>query len=106
MTIKRDFDAVAGETFDLIVIGGGIIGTGIARDAAMRGIKTLLVEKEDFAYGTSSRSSRLIHGGLRYLRLLEFHLVQQDLAEREVLLNIAPHLVHPFPFIIPLTCLL
>ena len=103
--MKRNFDAIAKEAFDLIVIGGGIIGTGIARDAALRGIKTLLIEKEDFAYGTTSRSSRLIHGGLRYLRLFEFHLVWQDLHEREVLLKIAPHLVHPFPFIIPLTSL-
>ncbi len=101
--MKRDFNAIAREKFDLIVIGGGIIGTGIARDAALRGIKTLLLEKEDFAYGTTSRSSRLIHGGLRYLRMFEFHLVQQDLREREVLLKIAPHLVHPFPFIIPIT---
>lgn len=103
--MKKDIGAIAGEKFDLIVIGGGIIGTGIARDAALRGIKTLLVEKEDFAYGTTSRSSRLIHGGLRYLRMFEFHLVQQDLREREVLLKIAPHLVHPFPFIIPITSL-
>ncbi len=101
--MKRDFDTIARETFDLIVVGGGIIGTGIARDASLRGIKTLLIEKEDFGYGTTSRSSRLIHGGLRYLRLLEFHLVRQDLNEREVLLKTAPHLVHPFPFIIPLT---
>ena len=85
-----------------MVVGGGIIGTGIARDAALRGIKTLLIEKEDFGYGTTSRSSRLIHGGLRYLRLMEFHLVRQDLHEREVLLHIAPHLVHPYPFIIPM----
>jgi glycerol-3-phosphate dehydrogenase len=103
--MKRDFDALARERFDLIVIGGGIIGTGIARDASLRGIKTLLIEKEDFGYGTTSRSSRLIHGGLRYLRMLEFHLVWQDLHEREVLLKIAPHLVHPFPFIIPITSL-
>lgn len=103
--MKRDFEAIAGGKFDLIVIGGGIIGTGIVRDASLRGIKTLLIEKEDFGYGTTSRSSRLIHGGLRYLRLLEFHLVQQDLHEREVLLKIAPHLVHPFPFIIPITSL-
>jgi len=103
--MKRDFDAIAKEKFDLIVIGGGIIGTGIARDASLRGIKTLLIEKEDFGYGTTSRSSRLIHGGLRYLRMFEFHLVQQDLHEREVLLKIAPHLVHPFPFIIPITSL-
>jgi glycerol-3-phosphate dehydrogenase len=104
-SMKRDFDALAREKFDLIVIGGGIIGTGIARDASLRGIKTLLIEKEDFGYGTTSRSSRLIHGGLRYLRMLEFHLVWQDLHEREALLKIAPHLVHPFPFIIPITSL-
>jgi len=103
--MKRDFDAIAREKFDLIVIGGGIIGTGIARDASLRGIKTLLIEKEDFGYGTTSRSSRLIHGGLRYLRMLEFHLVRQDLHEREVLLKIAPHLVHPYPFIIPIASL-
>jgi glycerol-3-phosphate dehydrogenase len=103
--MKRDFEALAKEKFDLIVIGGGIIGTGIARDATLRGVKTLLIEKEDFGYGTTSRSSRLIHGGLRYLRLLEFHLVRQDLHEREVLMKIAPHLVHPFPFIIPITSL-
>jgi len=103
--MKRDFEALVREKLDLVVIGGGIIGTGIARDASLRGIKTLLIEKEDFGYGTTSRSSRLIHGGLRYLRLLEFHLVRQDLNEREVLLKIAPHLVHPFPFIIPITSL-
>jgi glycerol-3-phosphate dehydrogenase len=101
--MKRDISAIASEKFDLIVVGGGIIGTGIARDASLRGIKTLLIEKEDFGYGTTSRSSRLIHGGLRYLRMLEFHLVRQDLLEREILLKIAPHLVHPFPFIIPIT---
>lgn len=100
--MKRDIAAISKEKFDLIVVGGGIIGTGIARDASLRGIKTLLIEKEDFGYGTTSRSSRLIHGGLRYLRMLEFHLVGQDLHEREVLMNIAPHLVHPYPFIIPL----
>jgi glycerol-3-phosphate dehydrogenase len=101
--MKRDIDAIAKEKFDLIVVGGGIIGTGIARDASLRGIKTLLIEKEDFGYGTTSRSSRLIHGGLRYLRMAEFHLVRQDLMEREVLLKIAPHLVHPFPFLMPVT---
>ncbi len=101
--MKRDLDTIFREKFDLIVIGGGIIGTGIARDAALRGINTLLLEKEDFASGTTSRSSRLIHGGLRYLRLFEFHLVWQDLQEREILMKIAPHLVHPFPFIIPVT---
>lgn len=101
--MKREFSAIATEKFDLVIIGGGIIGAGVARDSAMRGIKTLLLEKEDFACGTTSRSSRLIHGGLRYLRQLEFSLVRQDMREREVLLHIAPHLVHPLPFIIPIT---
>lgn len=101
--LKRNFDSVASQTFDIIVIGGGIIGAGIARDAVLRRFKTLLVEKEDFAYGTTSRSSRLIHGGMRYLRRLELGLVHQDLREREILLNIAPHLVHPLPFVIPIS---
>lgn len=101
--MRRDFDSLAKEKFDLIVIGGGIMGSGIARDAALRGIKTLLLEKEDFACGTTSRSSRLIHGGLRYLRQMEFRLVRQDMKEREILLRIAPHLVHPLPFLIPVT---
>jgi len=74
----------------------------VARDAALRGLKILLLDKEDFAYGTTSRSSRLIHGGLRYLRQLEFGLVRQDMREREVLLKTAPHLVHPLPFLIPI----
>jgi len=100
--MRRDFDGLARDTFDLIVIGGGIVGTGIARDAALRGLHTLLVEKEDFAYGTTSRSSRLIHGGLRYLPRLEFKLVRQDLREREILLTIAPHLVRELRFIVPL----
>ena len=100
--MNRDFDSVAAETFDLIVVGGGIVGAGIARDAALRGLHTLLLEKEDFGCGTTSRSSRLIHGGLRYLRQLQFPLVRQDLRERETLLAIAPHLVHPLPFVIPL----
>ncbi|MBE9501380.1 MAG: glycerol-3-phosphate dehydrogenase/oxidase [Dehalococcoidia bacterium] len=101
--MNRDFDSLVGKTFDLIVVGGGIIGAGIARDAALRGLQTLLLEKEDFAYGTTSRSSRLIHGGLRYLGGLQFRLVRQALKEREVLLGIAPHLVQSLPFVIPIT---
>lgn len=101
--MKRDFNSLTGESFDLVVVGGGIIGAGIARDAALRGLKTLLLEKEDFACGTTSRSSRLIHGGLRYLRYLEFRLVRQDMREREALLKIAPHLVHPLSFLITIT---
>ena len=103
--MRRDFNEIAGQKYDLAVIGGGIIGTGIARDAAMRGIKTLLIDKEDYSYGTTSSSSRLIHGGLRYLRQLEFGLVRQDMREREVLLKIAPHLVHPLPFLMPIDSL-
>ncbi len=101
--MKRDLDNIARDNFDLIVVGGGIIGTGIVRDATLRGIKTLLLEKEDFAYGTTSRSTRLAHGGLRYLRRLEFRLVRQDMRERQILLKIAPHLVHPLLFLMPLT---
>src|SRR5512137_2134796 len=100
--MKRNYSELNKKTFDLIIAGGGIVGTGIARDAALRGLDTLLVEKEDFAYGTTSRSTRLIHGGLRYLRTLDFKLVRQDLLEREILLHIAPHLVKKIEFTIPL----
>lgn len=88
--------------FDLIVIGGGILGAGIARDAASRGMQVALIEKADFASGTSSRSSKLIHGGIRYLENLEFHLVFEALSEREKLYELAPHLVHPLRFLLPL----
>ncbi len=101
--MKRDFSVLTKETFDLIVVGGGIMGAGTARDAALRGLNTLLLEKEDFAYGTTSRCSRLIHGGLRYLGHLDFRLVRQDMRERESLLSNAPHLVHPLAFLIPIT---
>jgi glycerol-3-phosphate dehydrogenase len=87
--------------FDLIVVGAGINGAGIARDAAMRGLKVLLIDKGDVASGTTSWSTRLIHGGLRYLEYYELYLVHESLAEREKLLDIAPHLVRPLPFIIP-----
>jgi glycerol-3-phosphate dehydrogenase len=100
--VKRNFSAIGNQLFDLIVIGGGIIGAGAARDAALRGLSVLLIEKEDFACGTTSRSTRLIHGGLRYLRMLDFKLVHQDLHEREILLKIAPHLVRRLEFVIPL----
>ncbi len=100
--MKRDFKAISGKTFDVIVIGGGIVGAGVARDTALRGLDTLLLEKDDFGSGTTSRSTRLAHGGLRYLRQLEFGLVRQDLSEREVLLRIAPHLVYPLSFFIPI----
>ena len=89
------------ERFDLVIVGGGINGAGIARDACLRGMKVALIEAHDFAFGSSSRSSKLIHGGIRYLENLEFHLVFEALSERQKLLNIAPHLVHPLKFLIP-----
>src|SRR5574340_473030 len=88
--------------FDLLVIGGGSNGAGIARDAAGRGLSVLLCEKSDLASGTSSRSSKLIHGGLRYLEYYEFRLVREALMEREVLLRAAPHIVRPMRFVLPL----
>jgi glycerol-3-phosphate dehydrogenase len=91
-----------GPQYDVIVIGGGIIGCGIARDAALRGLKVALVEKHDFGSGTTAGSTRLIHGGLRYLANADFALVRLDLRERETLLRIAPHLVKPLPFLLPL----
>jgi glycerol-3-phosphate dehydrogenase len=89
------------EPADLLVIGGGITGAGIARDAAMRGLGTVLVDQSDFGAGTSSRSSRLVHGGLRYLEQGDYRLVFEALHERRILLNIAPHLVRPLPFVFP-----
>lgn len=90
------------ESFDLLVIGGGITGAGIALDAASRGLKTALVEKNDFAFGTSSRSTKLIHGGLRYLKQLEFALVKEVGSERAIVHRLAPHLVVPEKMLLPL----
>src|SRR5665811_1357340 len=87
--------------FDVIIVGGGIIGSGIARDAALRGLSVALFEKKDYGGGTTAGSTRLIHGGLRYLEMLDFGLVRMDLRERETLLRIAPHLVKPLEFIMP-----
>jgi glycerol-3-phosphate dehydrogenase len=92
---------MAHEPVDVLVIGGGITGAAIARDAALRGFRTALVEKGDFGSGTSSVSSRLIHGGLRYLEQYDLHLVLEASRERRVLLRIAPHLVRPLPFVFP-----
>ncbi|MGC8793824.1 MAG: FAD-dependent oxidoreductase, partial [Bryobacteraceae bacterium] len=88
-------------TFDLAIIGGGIIGAGIARDAARRGLRVALLEKSDYGSGTTAGSTRLIHGGLRYLEMLDFRLVRMDLREREILLRVAAHLVHPLRFVLP-----
>jgi glycerol-3-phosphate dehydrogenase len=87
--------------FDVIVIGAGINGAGIARDASLRGLSVLLLDKHDVGAGTTSRSTRLVHGGLRYLEHRELPLVRESLREREVLLHIAPHLVHPLSFLLP-----
>ena len=89
------------EPFDLLVIGGGINGAGIARDAAGRGLSVLLVEKDDLAAHTSSASTKLVHGGLRYLEYYEFRLVRESLQEREVLLSNAPHIIWPMRFVLP-----
>lgn len=89
------------QKFDVCIIGGGITGAGAARDAASRGMSVCLIEQNDFASGTSSRSSKLIHGGIRYLENLEFGLVFEALYERHILFEIAPHLVHPLSFLLP-----
>ena len=95
-------EELEGATLDVLVIGGGITGAGIARDAAMRGLKTALVEKADLAYGTSSASSKLIHGGLRYLEHGQVGLVWQSVSERHRLRQLAPHLARPIPFVFPI----
>ena len=98
---RRTLDALARESFDVLVIGGGITGAGVARDAALRGLRTALVEKDDFASGTSSRSSRLVHGGVRYLEHGQLRLVFESSTERRTLRRIAPHLVRPLAFVWP-----
>src|SRR5690606_18767522 len=99
---RATLEGLASERADLLVIGGGITGAGIARDAAMRGLSTILVEQHDLGSGTSSRSSRLVHGGLRYLEQGHLGLVLEAVRERQTLLRIAPHLVHPIDFLFPL----
>ena len=93
---------MATETFDLLVIGGGIHGAAVARDAVGRGLKVMLAEKGDYASATSSASSKLIHGGLRYLEHLELKLVRESLVERANLLKTAPHLVEKRRFLMPI----
>src|SRR4030095_3567005 len=88
--------------FDIVVIGGGITGAGIARDAALRGLKVALFEKGDYASGTSSKSSKMVHGGLRSLEHGESGLVFESVSERRVQTRVAPHLVRPLPFLIPI----
>lgn len=100
-TRDSTLQTLASETFDVLVLGGGITGAGIARDAALRGLRVALVEKSDFASGTSSKSSKLVHGGLRYLQQAHFGLVSEALHERTLLQTLAPHLVRPLPFLFP-----
>src|SRR5215470_3631606 len=100
--MKRNLKRLADERFDLLVIGGGITGACVARDASLRGLKVALIERNDFANATSAHNSKLVHGGLRYLRNLELGLVRESLKERRIWQRIAPHLVHPLPFLVPL----
>ncbi len=93
--------AVTGERFDVVVIGGGITGAGVALDAASRGYSVALVERDDYAIGTSSRSSKMVHGGLRYLQNFDLGLVREALLERQLMVQLAPHLVYPTPFLVP-----
>ncbi len=101
-SLKRDIDALSTAVFDLCIVGGGITGACVAHDAAARGLKVALLERGDFAEGTSSASTKLIHGGTRYLEQYEFGLVREALRERRLLLHLAPHLTRPIPFMIPL----
>jgi glycerol-3-phosphate dehydrogenase len=101
LTRERAIEALAGERFDVAVIGGGITGAGVALDAASRGYSVALVEKADFASGTSSRSSKLVHGGLRYLQNFDLGLVREALLERQLMVRLAPHLVRPLKMVVP-----
>ena len=103
-TMRRDdvLEAIARTTYDVLVIGAGMTGAGVALDAASRGLKVALVDQGDFASGTSSKSSKMVHGGLRYLQQKEFRLVYENLRERQRLLENAPFLIRPLPFLIPL----
>src|SRR5881275_3189821 len=102
-TARRDaLDAMkAAPEIDVLIVGGGVVGAGAALDAVTRGLSTAIVEARDWASGTSSRSSKLIHGGLRYLELMDFGLVRESLREKKTLERLAPHLVRPLPFLVP-----
>jgi glycerol-3-phosphate dehydrogenase len=94
-------EAIAGQRFEVVVIGGGITGAGVALDAASRGYSVALLERGDYAIGTSSRSSKMVHGGLRYLQNFDLGLVREALLERQLMVQLAPHLVYPTPFLVP-----
>src|SRR3954451_66955 len=93
--------ALREERFDVVVIGGGVTGAGVALDAASRGYSVAIVERADWAIGTSSRSSKMVHGGLRYLQNFDLGLVREALLERQLMVQLAPHLVYPTPFLVP-----
>lgn len=99
--LQRDVSRLSGEQWDLVVIGGGILGAGVARDATLRGLRVAIIEQADFASGTSSRSTKLVHGGFRYLEHFQFGLVAEACRERAILLQMAPHLVKSLPFLMP-----
>ena len=97
----RALGELTSERFDLVVIGGGVTGAGVALDAASRGYSTAIVERNDWAFGTSSRSSKMVHGGLRYLQNFDLGLVREALLERQLMVQLAPHLVYPTPYLVP-----
>ncbi len=97
LTRAASLEAIAGAHFEVVVIGGGITGAGVALDAASRGYSVALLERDDYAVGTSSRSSKMVHGGLRYLQNFDLGLVREALLERQLLVHLAPHLVYPTP---------
>jgi glycerol-3-phosphate dehydrogenase len=101
LTRADAIEAVAGQRFEVVVIGGGVTGAGVALDAASRGYSVALLERDDYASGTSSRSSKMVHGGLRYLRNFDLGLVREALLERQLMVQLAPHLVYPTPFLVP-----
>ncbi len=101
LTRARAIEEIAGQHFEVVVIGGGITGAGVALDAASRGYSVALLERHDYAVGTSSRSSKMVHGGLRYLQNFDLGLVREALLERQLMVRLAPHLVYPTPFLVP-----
>jgi glycerol-3-phosphate dehydrogenase len=101
LTRAAAIEAIAGQHFEVVVIGGGITGAGVALDAASRGYSVALLERDDYASGTSSRSSKMVHGGLRYLQNFDLGLVREALLERQLMVQLAPHLVYPTPFLVP-----
>ena len=99
---KETLERFTSQKYDILIVGGGITGAGVARDAALRGFTVALVEKDDFGYGTSSGSSKLVHAGLRYVANREFRLVREASIERKKILDMLPHITRPLRFLVPL----